>query len=65
MIVALPITMLRRSTAAAIPLKMRISHRRGAAQNRKDGQDTCNAFHETLRFAADWCVRGYSISQVA
>jgi hypothetical protein len=61
----LPITMLGRSIAAVIPLEMRIRHRRGAAQNRKDGQDTCYAFHESLRFAVDWCVRGYSIAQVA
>jgi hypothetical protein len=61
----LPITMLGRAIAAVIPIEMRIRHRRGAAQNRKDGQDTCNAFHESLRFAVDWCVRGYSIAQVA
>jgi hypothetical protein len=61
----LPITMLGVPIAAVIPIEMRIRHRRGAAQNRKDGQDTCNAFHESLRFAVDWCVRGYSIAQVA
>jgi hypothetical protein len=61
----LPITMLGGSIAAVIPIEMRIRHHRGAAQNRKDGQDTCSAFHETLRFAVDWCVRGYSIAQFA
>jgi hypothetical protein len=61
----LPITMLRRSAAAVVSIEVRIRHRRGAAQNRKDGQDSCNAFHGSLRFAADWCVRGDSIAQVA
>jgi hypothetical protein len=61
----LPVTMLGRPIAAVIPIEMRIRHGCGAAQNRKDGQDTCNAFHESLRFAANWCVRGYSIAQVA
>jgi hypothetical protein len=62
---SLPITMLGRPIATVIPIEMRIRHRRGPAQNRKDGQDTCNAFHESLRFAVDWCVRGYSIAHIA